>query len=155
MQKRRQVRVVNSLLSFFFELVNMDGGYENALRICTELCESGDVEDEFVLLFHKSWAEQNTAELPVSKAEFMSALNFVESYLYCEHLAEMKLYIGDWSQPKLEVMDGGNSQNLEKTTEVDKSCVGKVSFRIVNGGKSANPDIPYVDESSIALEVDF
>jgi|GEM_PF-1816063 len=129
--KFRQQKLAEAILPFFNRLSSENGRDGQAMLVCRHLLSLNDkaIEDIHLDPFLKVWASNHPEEEVLNNGELLRALRSVRNTL----LTRVE------DNPKS--CDSTNSQ--------------QVHLRVIQGGLSKNPDIPFVDMEQVVHEIEL
>ena len=129
--KSRQQKIVEKLYPYFGELADKADEDEYALKICRHLLllQGNAIHSDYVAPLITIWDAEHPEENSLTDEELIWGLEMLNDHITSQ-LREIQLKLVNSNNPRAR-------------------------FKVINGGMSATPDLPYPNTKKLGHEVGF
>jgi len=144
----RRKKILRTVHTFFHDFSEKNCGKHHALIICRDLirCNESALQDTLAIPFLRAWQHKHPEEPALDSSEFLWALHAAQSTI--ENTIDKKYrdwLVNDRKRASLRLIRGKSQVSSAKSdSDSNRAKQSSTKFRVVNGGLSSNPDLPYV-----------
>jgi len=144
----RRNKIQRAINSFFHDFSEENCGKHHALIVCRDLirCNESAIHNTLASPFLGAWQHMYPEEPALDSSEFLWALHVAQSKI--ENTIDEKYrdwLVNDRKRASLSIVSNKLLVSSAKSSSESNHANGaNAKFRIINGGLSSEPDIPFV-----------